>query len=324
MDMTTSAKDILALDFGGTKLSAALCGYGCREWKARDRRLSPKGANAHSDQEIMLQMARRMLESSGVTPAAVGVSFGGPVRFPDGMVLLSHHVPGWENVPLRDDLSKEFGVPVVVDNDANVAAFGEWSRGAGQGTASMLYVTISTGIGGGWVLDGQIFRGADGMAGEIGHTVVNPGGAICSCGKKGCLEAESCGPAIARKAMARWDADAIPSSILQEKTRGDAGQITAALIAETAEEGDPFSISLLREAASYLGNGLAMAVNLINPERIVLGGGVSKSGVVFWKTLQQTTEYFILPQMHADIRPAALGDDAPLWGAVAMAERMLS
>jgi glucokinase len=322
--MVTDRKDILALDYGGTKLSAALCGYGRKEWKARERCFSQKGASAHNNQEVMLQMAHRLVESSGADLAAVGISFGGPVHFPTGMIRLSHHVPGWEDIPLRDELAEEFGVPAVVDNDANVAAFGEWSRGAGQYSSSMLYMTISTGIGGGWVLGGQIFRGADGMAGEIGHTIVNPGGAVCSCGKKGCLEAESCGPAIARKALARLTREPDASPILLEKAEGDPAGITAAMIAEAAEENDELSILLLREAASYVGSGLAMAINLINPERIVLGGGVSKSGGVFWKTLQQTTEYFILPQMQADIRPAALGDDAPLWGAVAMAEKLLS
>ncbi|HSM58243.1 MAG TPA: ROK family protein, partial [Candidatus Sulfomarinibacteraceae bacterium] len=166
---------LLALDFGGTKLSAAVVRAGKREWRGHDRVFSPPDADAESDVQMMLGLADGLL--NGERPAAIGVSFGGPVDFTRGLVRLSHHVRGWENVPLRRLLQEHFEAPAAVDNDANVAALGEQQYGAGRVDAAtfvqhMLYVTVSTGVGGGWILNGRPWRGAEGMAGEIGHTVV--------------------------------------------------------------------------------------------------------------------------------------------------------
>jgi glucokinase len=163
---------LLALDFGGTKHTAALARAGARKWIDRRQQAAPPRADAAADVTIMRLLARELLAAHPGRLAAIGVSFGGPVDFARGFVRLSHHVPGWENCPLRDQLHAEFGVPVSVDNDANLGALGEWRFGAGQGCASLLYLTVSTGVGGGWVLDGRVHHGAEGMAGEIGHTIV--------------------------------------------------------------------------------------------------------------------------------------------------------
>ena len=157
---------------------------------------APPQADAQSDVATVLRLADEVL--AGEKPAAVGVSFGGPVDAPNGIVRLSHHVPGWEDFPLRERLQAHFGVPVNIENDANVAAFGEYRFGAGQGCSSLLYVTVSTGVGGGWVLDGRIWHGADGIAGEIGHTVADPAGPECLCGKRGCVERFASGPYLAQ------------------------------------------------------------------------------------------------------------------------------
>jgi glucokinase len=300
---------VLALDYGGTKLSAALLTKGDQTWRACKRVPSPPNHDATYDQTTMLAMAKELL--AGSKPDVIGVSFGGPVEVTTGTVHLSHHVPGWENTLLRDQLRQEFGVPAIVDNDANVAALGEWTFGAGQGCATMLYVTVSTGIGGGWILNGEIYRGADGLAGEIGHIVVRPGGAECVCGKRGCLEVEACGPAIARK--------------MRERLKGRApDDITGEFVAQRARQGDLIAQEVMDEAARILGEGLGAALNLMNPHRIVLGGGVTKSGERYWKILRETARaYAVLPAMRVDIQPAALGDDAPLWGAVALGQSLL-
>ncbi len=297
---------ILALDYGGTKLAAARLERGERTWRARRRIPSPPHHDAAYDQTTMLALARELLGDD--TPTAIGVSFGGPVDVTTGTVRLSHHVPGWENIPLRDQLQREFGAPVWIDNDANVAALGEWTFGAGQGCTTMLYVTVSTGIGGGWVLNGEIYRGADGLAGEIGHVVVRPDGAACVCGKRGCLEVEASGPAIARRLRERLPA-------------GATDDITAEFVARRAQQGDPLAQEVMDQAAQILGEGLGIALNLMNPQRIVLGGGVTKSGERYWSIVRETARaYALLPAVRVDIRPAALGDDAPLWGAVALAQ----
>ncbi len=174
-------KDYLVLDFGGTKHSAALISPGESKWRRFERAFSGPTPTAEQDLAIILRLARELL--AGEKPLAIGVSFGGPVDFGFGVVRLSHHVPGWELFPLKQVLETEFGAPVHVDNDANVASLGEYHYGAGRGLNSFLYITVSTGVGGGWILNGHPWRGHEHMAGEIGHTVVDPQGPECLCGK---------------------------------------------------------------------------------------------------------------------------------------------
>ncbi len=272
----------------------------------------------------MLRMAHGLLAQTRGRLAAIGVSFGGPVDARRGLVRLSHHVPGWEDVPLAARLAEEFAAPAAVDNDANVAALGEWRYGAGKCADSVLYVTVSTGIGGGWVLGGRIWSGADGMAGEIGHVVVRPGGTPCVCGKRGCVEAEACGPAMARKAAARLQESPDASPILPALAGGRPDAVTGEMVARAAQAGDPLAQGVLMEGAAALGSGLAAAINLLNPAVVVLGGGVTKAGEQWWQRVRAVARAEALPQARADIVPAGLGDDAPLWGAAALAEDLLA
>jgi len=305
---------ILAFDFGGTKLSVAVInGVPTNERPRRlevRRAFTPDGADATYELAATLRLARELL--AGRAPAAVGVSFGGPVDYPRGLVRLSHHVRGWQGVPLRDVLVREFGCPAVVDNDANVAALGEHRFGAGRGVDDLMYVTVSTGVGGGWVLGGRPWRGHDGMAGEIGHTVVDPAGPLCLCGKRGCVERLASGPYMA--------AD-------YEEERGRRGEgekggrrMTGKDMAEAAVAGDETAREILLRGAWALGVGLGNAANLINPQRFVLGGGVTKSGELWWKEVRRAARETALPEVLFDVVPATLGDDAPLWGAVALVE----
>ena len=317
-------KLLLALDYGGTKHTAAVLRFGEHTWGAHARVYSPPGADATYDRATMLRMAYGLLVQVPGKLAAIGVSFGGPVDGRRGWVRLSYHVPGWEGTPLRDQLQAEFGVPVAMDNDANVAALGEWRWGAGQDCESLLYVTISTGIGGGWVLGGRIWGGADGMAGEIGHMIVRPGGALCDCGRRGCLEAEACGRAIAAKTRERLRDEGRKTKDEGDRlltlADGRAEAVTAQMVAQAAEAGDALARAVLDEAARTLGAGLGAAISLMNPERIVLGGGVTKAGARWWRTVREAARATAFAQSRTEIVPAFLGDDAPLWGAVALAE----
>ena len=312
---------LLALDYGGTKLSAAIAGVGERTWRALDRSFSPPIKDARYEYATMLELARKLLGDQ--IPVAIGISFGGPVDAPNGRVILSHHVEGWEDTPLRDRLQADLGAPVSVDNDANVAALGEYTFGAGQGVASLLYVTVSTGVGGGWVFGGKIFSGADGMAGEIGHTICDPQGALCVCGRHGCVEAMACGTAIARDAKERLRAETNRGTILRLLVNGDVNKVTGALVAQAANQGDELAIEVMDKAARSLGFGIGTAITLINPEIVVVGGGVSKSGERYWRELRASARANTLPQARVEIVPAKLGDDAPLWGAIALAEKLL-
>lgn len=270
----------------------------------------------------MLALARDVLGDA--RPEAVGVSFGGPVEANTGTVRLSHHVPGWESVPLREMLERECRAPAAVDNDANVAAWGEYHFGAGQGVSSLLYLTVSTGVGGGWVLDGKIWRGADGMAGEIGHTVVDPNGPVCLCGKRGCVERLASGPYLAQRAREWLVVQPTRGKILREMVNDQLDSITAQIVSAAAAQGDELAWESLYLSAWALGLGIGNAAGLINPARVVLGGGVTKSGERWWQVVREVARSTILLEAQIEIVPAALGDDAPLWGAVALARELLS
>ncbi|WP_445626909.1 ROK family protein [Nostoc sp. DSM 114167] len=319
---------ILALDFGGTKLAAATANIGSRKWLRYERRLSPVGADASTDLEMMRSLIYSLLQDT--KPAAIGISFGGPVDASTGTVRLSHHVAGWENIPLKALLEDEFGVPVGVDNDANVAALGEHHFGAGQGYDSLFYITVSTGVGGGWILNGQPWRGAGGMAGEIGHIVVDPAGPLCLCGKRGCVERLASGPYMAQNA--KDILENVPPSgqvhqggeVLRGLVGDDLTMLTGQLVAEAAAAGDDLAKEVLHKAAWALGVGIGNVANLMNPQRFVLGGGVMKAGEDFWRVVRQVARETALPEVDFEIVPAVLGDDAPLWGAVAIASMTIS
>lgn len=318
---------ILALDFGGTKLAAATVKAGEQEWLNHDSRFSPNNGDALDDLEIMRSLLDTVLK--GKKPDAIGVSFGGPVDATTGLVRLSHHVPGWENVPLKQILEEDYQAPVSIDNDANVAAVGEYRFGAGQGYDSLFYITISTGVGGGWILDGKPWRGALGMAGEIGHIVVDPRGPLCLCGKRGCVERFASGPYMAQNAREMLENE-LPSNdgkvrgdILRYLTGSDLSLITGKVVSTAADYGDEIGQEVLYRGAWALGVGIGNVANLMNPQRFVLGGGVTKAGDNFWTVVRKVARETALPEVNFEIVRALLGDDAPLWGAVALGLNVL-
>ncbi|MTJ55622.1 ROK family protein [Anabaena sp. UHCC 0253] len=318
---------ILALDFGGTKLAAATVKAGAKEWLDHESRFSPANADALSDLEIMRSLIKSVLK--GKRADAIGVSFGGPVDATTGLVRLSHHVPGWENVPLKQLLEEDYHVPVSIDNDANVAAIGEHRFGAGQGYDSLFYITISTGVGGGWILDGKPWRGSLGMAGEIGHIVVDPRGPICLCGKRGCVERLASGPYMAQNAREMLENEP-PSAdgkgrgdILRYLIGNDLNLITGKVVSAAAAYGDEMAQEVLYRGAWALGVGIGNVANLMNPQRFVLGGGVTKAGDNFWNVVRKVARETALPEVNFEVVRALLGDDAPLWGAVALGLNVL-
>lgn len=306
------SKFILALDYGGTKFAAALTDNH-RSWIGKELMPAPAPASAQADYAGMLAMARKLL--AGRQAAAIGVSFGGPVDAARNTVILSHHVQGWEQVPLGAWLQRDLGAPAAIDNDANAGALGEYTYGAGQSCSSVFYITVSTGVGGGLVADGRVWHGADGMAGEVGHMQVDPAGPLCLCGKHGCVERLASGPYMAADARAQMTA----GSALWELCAGDAAQITGQLVAAAANRGDVVAMRLIERSATALGRGIGNTANILNPQRFVVGGGVTKAGNRWWQVLQAAARAAALPEITVDIAPAQLIDDAPLWGAVALA-----
>lgn len=315
-----ASQPILALDFGGTKLSAALTTpelLAKRRWLESGRTFDVAGIHAQNDLQALLLLSRQLLGDK--QPAAVGVSFGGPVDATNGIVRLSHHVPGWENFALRSYLEAEFHCPTAVDNDANIAALGEYRYGAGMGVNSLLYITVSTGVGGGWILDGKIWQGVQGMAGEIGHMTIDPAGPLCLCGKHGCVERLASGPYLAQDARLALTEDPNQGPEILRLCGGFYDQITAELLSRATEAGDPLAIQLITRSAWAIGTGIGNAANLINPRRAILGGGVTKAGAAWWEEVRRSARAVMLPEVEIEILPAQLGDDAPLWGAVALA-----
>jgi glucokinase len=312
-------KTILALDFGGTKLAAAVLDPASQRWLARGRCPSPAAEGAEAVLARMLALADAQVALVGVTPVAVGISFDGPVDVERGQPRACHHVEGWAGLPLRERVATHYGVPAVVENDARAAALGEWRYGAGRGCRSMLYVTVSTGIGGGILLDGVLYHGVDGLAGELGHMCLESGGALCACGRRGCLEALAAGPAIVRRAREALAASPdVPSAMRAQET------LSAEEVSAAAQQGDTLARQALQGAARALGIGLGNALNLMNLERVVLGGGVTGAGPEYLASVRRAAEETALAGTRVEIVLAGLGGDAPMWGACALAETLLA
>jgi len=205
----------------------------------------------------------------------VGIGSPGPLDREKGLVLLTPNL-GWTNLPLRDLVSEAVGLPATLDNDANCAIYGEWWVGAARGSRYVVGLTIGTGIGGGIVIDGQIYHGASDVAGEIGHTTIDSTGRLCKCGNYGCLEAYASGPAIAARA-----AEGIVAGVdtrLPEYVGGDLSKITAQTVYQAAHANDEFALEVVRDTAKFLGAGVGNLVNIFNPEVVVIAGGVTMAG----------------------------------------------
>jgi glucokinase len=294
----------LGLDFGGTKLAAGIADDDGRLLASARRPTIPEqGADG------ALAGMRELVAAFGDLAdrvQAVGISFGGPVDPTLSRTLLSHHGPGWIDVPLVDRVQQLFARPAAMDNDANAAALGEWRFGAAKGSVNAMYLTVSTGIGGGIIVGGRLYRGSHGLSGEVGHLVVVPGGPICSCGRRGCLEAVASGPAIAR---------AYNGLNLQPTEPA-----TAADIFQYAALGDTLAQQVIADAIHHLGVGIAGAINLLDPDVVVVGGGVSQAGDALFAPLQAEVVAASLyaPVVSIPIVPAALGEVVGILGAVAL------
>lgn len=302
---------ILSLDFGGTKLAAGLVESAGGRVVATRRCATPDDATA--SYAAMLAMARDLPAQAAAPPRALGVSFGGPVEADGRTVRLSMHVPGWQHTPLADWLERDTGLPCAIANDADAAALAEQRYGAGQGALHLLYMTVSTGIGGGVVINGQLYRGARAWAGEVGHQVLDPDGPPCDCGRNGCLEALASGRAVARaaqQALFRHPASALAGLAF--------GQVTAQTVARAAAAGDPLAREVWEAAMQWLGIGIANAANVLNPALVVLGGGLTRAGALLFDPVGRIVAQRALDPA-LQVLPAALGDHVGLLGGAAVA-----
>jgi glucokinase len=275
----TAARDLIGIiDLGGTKIYSAVLDAHNRV-QSEDFRATGAEDGCEAVLDRLEASLRTSVEKAGRNIAdlmGAAIAAPGPVSAGDGHIINPPNLPGWGDVALGPLLAERLGVPMSVENDANAAALGEYIDGAGRGAACLIYVTLSTGIGGGIVIDGRLFRGPDGAAGEIGHMVIRPGGPLCGCGNQGCLEALASGTALAREGRNALAVGRAPG--LSRIVAKDGAEVTAELVAQAAAEGDSESAAIIERAAEMLGLGFGNLVNLLNPDVIVVGGGASRIG----------------------------------------------
>lgn len=302
----------LAIDIGGTQMRAA-CFLENEQKAARLQRIATQGANRTPLENLVHLIEAVWLETCEVQ--SIGLAVPGPIDLPRRQVITTPNIPEWRDFPLPDILEERFKVPVAFDNDANLAALGEWNFGVGHGHSHLVYITVSTGIGGGILVDNQLLHGVRGLAAELGHVTVVPDGPLCGCGLRGHLEAVASGTAIAR--MAREGLARHEHTSLVADPPPNARQV-----AEAAEQGDPLSQRIMAYAGKMLGVALADFLHIFNPSILILGGGVSHSGETFWAHLRQALQQHTMSAEYSKnlvIAQAALGDEAGLMGALALA-----
>ena len=314
---------IVGVDVGGTNIVVGTVPEdGSRVLGIRKERTQvPQGPDG-----VVAQIAR-MVEHSvadaeaaagagSIEVAGVGVGSPGPLDTTNGIVLLTPNL-GWRNFPLRDRVHDATGLPATLDNDANCAIFGEWWRGAARGAEIVVGLTIGTGIGGGIVLDGEIFHGASDIAGEIGHMTIDSTGRRCKCGNYGCLEAYASGTAIAERAVEGLQTGTM--SRLAAYVNGELGAVTAQVVYDAARDGDDYALEVIRDTARFLGSGVANLVNIFNPEIIVICGGVTAAGDRLFKPLaaEVARRAFRPAVERCRIVPGSLTGTAGVYGAVA-------
>jgi len=314
---------IVGVDLGGTSINVGVVPFdGGRVLGMRSLPTEP-GHGAKSVVDRMIAMIRDTMkdarrEASISESGFVGIGIGspGPLHRESGTVIETPNL-GWRNFPLRDLIANEIGLDAVLDNDANAATLGEYWLGAGKDVRSLLGITLGTGIGGGIVLEGRVYHGASDVAGEVGHMTIDPTGRRCNCGNYGCLEAYASGPAIAARAVEGLRSGVV--SALPTLADGDLSTVTAETVYEAIVAGDLYAKEVMRETATFLGTGIANLINILNPEMVVISGGVTRAGSHLLEPLRGEVRRRAFRQAADACRIVAsdLGDMAGVIGAAA-------
>ena len=304
----------VGLDIGGTKIAAMRV---TAEGAILERAVAKTPAT--DQREFLATVTGQARDLVDGQVGAIGVGITGLIDHATGVVRYGPNLP-YRDLPLRDHLQQATGLPCVVDNDATVAAWGEFRVGAGRGTTDMLMVTVGTGIGGGIVAGGRLFRGAHGFGAEIGHVVVDPDGPLCGCGNRGCWEQVAAGRAIDR--VGREAARADPGSLLARLAGGDPAAVTGLMVVQAAQQGDAVSIAVLSEVGRRLGQGIAGIVNVLDPQIVVVGGGAISAGDLLLGPVREVVRTAILaPKFRPEVPVVAaqMGNAAGGIGAALLA-----
>ena len=307
----------VGVDIGGTKIAAGVVD---EEGSILETEKEPTPAtDPDALADAVAACVQRLQRRHEVE--AVGIGAAGFVDVDRSTILFAPNID-WEDEPLGSHVHKRVGLPVVVENDANAAAWGEFRFGAGKDVDDLLLITVGTGIGGGLVDNGQLFRGSYGVAFEVGHMRVVPAGLLCGCGRYGCWEQYASGTALVREARDRMGSELAEAAPLAEHVSNDASAITGPMVTELAQQGDPLCRDLLIDVGRWLGEGIASLVAVLDTSVVAIGGGVAAAGDLL---LEPTTAAFIrtLPaathRTNADLRLATLGNKAGLIGAADLA-----
>lgn len=309
------ASTVLAADFGGTNLRAAIVEEG-GELLERHDILTPSEATPEGILGKIAELLGGIVETSGERPVAACLAVPGLINADEGKVLVAPNIAGFRNLVLTTPIEQRLGIPTYIENDASAAALGEFRFGAGRGTRHLLHATLGTGIGGGIVVDRKLYRGATGLAGEIGHIVIDPGGPKCNCGSRGCLEAMVSGVAFAersKKLIASGKAPILAGLVGDRQPKGR--DLFAA-----AQQGEQVAEAEIRHGGHLLGLGLGSLVNVLNPDAVTLSGGLVNMGEMLLGPLRGAMHSIAYgPASGTIVRLSELGDDAGLLGAAAVA-----
>lgn len=312
---------VIGIDLGGTNVRAALVSRDGAVL-AKDSRPCQGASGPEAVMAAMSESVSAVLKGAGLAPSGVlaaGIGAPGPLNWQTGVVYRLPNLPGWHNVPLADAMSERLGFTCYVDNDANCACYGEYWSGAGVGTQTMCLLTLGTGVGGGVVVFGKLLRGLDGTAGELGHMTVAKDGRRCGCGARGCLEAYGSVSGMVRTAIeGMLDGE---STVLTQWSEGDYRRISGKMIHEGMQAGDLLCERVIRETGVWLGTAIADLINIFNPERIILAGGMTEAGDALFAPIRETAKSmaFEVPAARAEIIAAAHGADAGVIGAAGCA-----
>lgn len=308
----TDRKLIFAADLGGTHLRAATVDRK-GHIHARFKQNTPQVKDANAIVDMIVTAVHEFQKAAEIS--AVSLVVPGTVNVEEGSVVTAPNLPCLDGFRLAAALTEQLDLPAILENDANAAAVGEMWQGAAVGCKTIICITLGTGVGGGIILDGNLWRGVDGAAAEIGHMCVDPfGGVACTCGSRGCLEVFASATAIVR--MTREASPRYPDSVLHGLE-----DRTAEMIFEAGQQGDELALEIFRRMGVYLGIGLANLINILNPEIIVIGGGVVNGWDLFEKHMHQQVEERAFPLLRVKIARAKCGDDAGLLGAARLAFR---
>jgi glucokinase len=317
-----SERTYLGIDIGGTNIKLALVSSTGRILHRGI--IETDGDQGPRPTMRRIRMAVRSFMGSGVKPAAAGVGCAGLIDAKKGVLLTSPNLPKWKNAPLARIAEKELGVQTYVDNDVNVAAYGEYMCGSGRGYKNLICLTLGTGVGGGIVSNGTLLRGTANFAGEIGHMSIHLDGPRCKCGNRGCLEAYVGKYALVRSARAKLKSKT--GSVLGKLNQRQMRELTPKMIFHAAQRGDRVAKEVLNDAAEYLGSAVASLVNIFNPDVIAFGGGVSGAFDLMKPRLEKVVQSraFAAPASMVKLCRSQLGNDASTVGAALLAKDQLT